>query len=130
MPHLVLQHSANLSDAVRSLELVARVHEAALATGVFPLGGTRTRSVCCDDVCVADRHPDNAFLDLEIRIGQGRDLETKKRVGEAIFSALCDALRGSEHWPHTSLSLEIREIDPEFSWRQNQLHKRVQERGG
>ena len=69
-------------------------------------------------------------MDLEIRIGRGRDAETKKRVGEAIFGTLCDALRDSEHWPHLSLSLEMREIDPAFSWKQNQLHERVKEREG
>lgn len=128
MPHLILQHSANVADTLRSREVVARVHEAALATGVFPLGGTRTRALCCDDVSIADRDPANAFVDIEIRIGRGRDPETKKRVGDAIFAALCEALRGSPCEPHTALSLEIREIDPELSWRVNPVHERVAER--
>ena len=128
MPHLILQHSANLAGAVRSLDLVARVHEAALETGVFPLGGTRTRALCCDEASVADRDPENGFIDLEVRIGRGRDTETKKRVGEAIFSVLVDALGSSERGPHTALSLEIREIDPELAWRHNPIHERVKER--
>jgi 5-carboxymethyl-2-hydroxymuconate isomerase len=35
------------------------------------------------DVCViADGHKDNAFVAVTVRIGHGRDAETRKRAGQ------------------------------------------------
>lgn len=129
MPHLVLQYSKNLDETIRRQGLIERLHACALETGVFPLGGTRTRALCCDPCEIADGHPDNAFLDLQVRIGAGRDDATKRRVGEALLAALCASMRETAHWPALAISLEICEIDANFSWRQNTLHERVKERG-
>ena len=130
MPHIELQYSANLDATLRERDVVQRVHEAALATGVFPLGGTRTRALRCDLAAIADGHPDNAFLDVQVRIGAGRDDDTKKRVGETLMETLGGALRDTPHWSSLALSIEIREIDGVFAWRQNTIHERVRERQG
>ncbi len=130
MPHLEIQYSANLDATVRERDVVQRVHDTALATGVFPLGGTRTRAVRCDLAAIADGAPENAFLDLQVRLGAGRDTETKKRVGEALMETLCTAFRDTPHWASLALSIEIREIDGVFAWRQNTIHERVRERQG
>ena len=44
MPHLIVEYSANLERDVDIPRLVAAVHAAALETGVFPIGGIRTRA--------------------------------------------------------------------------------------
>ena len=128
MPHLIVQYSANLDEVLRVVSLVENLHRAALSTGVFPLGGTRTRAVRCDDFCVADNHAENGFIDVVARIGRGRDDVTKTRVAELLFATLRDALSGSPAASATALSLEIQEIDGEFSWKDNPLHRRVAER--
>ena len=45
MPHILIEHSSNLSDRVDLYGLTQTVHQAALDTGVFPEGGIRTRRV-------------------------------------------------------------------------------------
>ena len=42
MPHLIVEYSANLEPALDIRGLVEALHEAALETGVFPIGGIRT----------------------------------------------------------------------------------------
>lgn len=128
MPHLIVQYSANLHDALQKTALVEKLHHAALSTGVFPLGGTRTRALCCDDFCVADGHAENGFIDVVARIGRGRDDATKTWIGELLLASLRDALRGEPAAFVTAISLEIQEIDGEFSWKDNPLHRRVAER--
>ena len=56
---------------------------------------------------------------------EGRSAEEKKRVGEAIFSAVADRLAQLFATPHFALSLEIREIDAKLSWKKNAIHSRL-----
>lgn len=121
MPHLVLEHSANLEARIDVPALVRIVHDAALATGVFPEKGTRTRVAARATYRIADGHEDNAFVHLVLRIGHGRDLETRQRAGAAVFSALCDALAEDQAAHPLAISCEVQEIHPELSWKQNNL---------
>ena len=74
MPHIIVEHSSNLSQHIEIPELLQSLHRAALETGVFPLGGLRTRAARRDDYVIADGHPDNVFIHVVLRIGHGRDL--------------------------------------------------------
>lgn len=128
MPHLVLEYSANLEPSVDVAALVAAVHEAALATGLFPRGGTRTRAARRDLYRVADGHPDNAFVHLTARIGAGRTDDAKRAAGEQIFAALCAGLDDAYLSRPLAISFEIAEIDPALSFRRNNLHRILEER--
>lgn len=128
MPHIVIECSANLGDRVNLDELVDRVHRAALATGVFPIGGLRTRVAERSRYRIADGDPENGFVDVVVRIGQGRDLATKQRAAQAIFAEVCDALKAAFESSPLGISLEMQEIDPELSLRHNNLHRYVEER--
>ena len=39
MPHFIVEYSANLDDEIKMQKLLGTLHDAALETGVFPLGG-------------------------------------------------------------------------------------------
>jgi len=89
LPHIVIEYSANLENRIELRELVRKTHEAALATGVFEVGGLRTRCARRDVYRVADGHPDNAFVTVNVRVGHGRDEATRHRAGKTIFEAVC-----------------------------------------
>lgn len=74
---------------------------------------------------MADRLPQNGFIDMNLRIGKGRGAEDRKRAGEMIFAAATDHLARLFETPHFALSLEIREIDAELSWKKNAIHPRL-----
>ncbi len=42
MPHLTVEYSANLENQIDILQLVDKIHQAALKTGVFEVGAVRT----------------------------------------------------------------------------------------
>jgi 5-carboxymethyl-2-hydroxymuconate isomerase len=125
MPHLSVEYSANLDGRADIQRLCESLHEAVLATGLFELGAVRVRAIRCEHFAVADLLAGNAFADLNFRIGRGRSGEDKKRTGEAIFAAAQEALSTLLETPHFALSLEIREIDPELSWKRNAIHPRL-----
>lgn len=124
MPHITLEYSANLDGRVAIGELCERVLEAVLSTGVFETGAVRVRAVRCDAYAIADRHPDNGFVDGSLRMGRGRDLATRRKVGEAIFQAMADFLEAQFAEDHFALSFEVREIDPDLSFKKNSMHRR------
>lgn len=125
MPHLSVEYSANLDSRTDIGQFCDRLLQAVLETGLFEVGAVRVRAVRCEHYAIADKKDDNAFADLNFRIGVGRTLEEKKRAGEAIFAAAQEALAPLLKTPHFALSLEIREIDPELSWKRNTMHARL-----
>src|SRR5215472_512796 len=79
MPHFTLQYSANLDPHIEMAKVVEVVRKAAVETGIFPLGGIRVRAVRCEHYAIADGRPAYGFLDMVLRLGEGRDLAARKR---------------------------------------------------
>jgi len=129
MPHVTIEYSANLDGHMDVGALCSRVRATMLATGLFETGAVRIRALRCEHYAIADELPGNAFLDMSLRIGAGRSAEDKKRAGEAIFAAVSQELAPLFETPHFALSLEIREIDPDLSWKKNAIHPRLRAAG-
>jgi 5-carboxymethyl-2-hydroxymuconate isomerase len=128
MPHLIVEYSANLERDVDIPRLLSAIHAAALETGVFPLGGVRVRAERCDIYAIADKHPDNAFIHVQARIGVGRTAEVRQKAAEHIFAAVkAETAKVFASRP-MGLSLEIVEIDPVGSLKHNNLHEAVEAR--
>lgn len=60
--------------AGRSAWLFAKVNEALAATGIFPIGGIRSRAHWLDTWQMADGRQDYAFVHMTLKIGAGRSL--------------------------------------------------------
>jgi 5-carboxymethyl-2-hydroxymuconate isomerase len=65
---------------------------------------------------------------MSLRIGKGRSEADRKRAGEAIFAAVSAFLSERFETPHFMLSLEIREIDADLSWKKNAIHPRLRQK--
>jgi len=124
MPHIRVEYSANLRD-IDIPGLLAALHRAAITSGVFPPGGTKTRAFRVDEYCIADGHPENGFVHVSVQMGHGRDLDTRKRVGEQIFAALTLYLADAYIQGPLGLSLEVLELDPVLNFKKNNLHEYV-----
>ena len=128
MPHFLIEYSANLEDHVDIDGLVRHVHQAALASGVFPLKGTRTRAVARHAYCIADAHPDNAFIHATARIGSGRSLAVRQAAGRQVFDAMVAYLQSLVAARPVALSFEMVEIEPHTSFKMNNLPKWIEQR--
>ena len=125
MPHFTFEYSANLEGRVDLDRLCVAIRDTALSTGLFELGAVRVRGSRCDHYCVADNLSENAFLDLSVRIGVGRSAAQKKAIGDALSAMLEEELSDLFDTPHFALSIEVREIDPDLSWKRNAIHPRI-----
>jgi 5-carboxymethyl-2-hydroxymuconate isomerase len=126
--HIVVEYSAGLRGRLDVPAFLAAVHQAALATGVFPVGGMRTRAYVAEHYVIADGHADNAFVHLSLKVGHGRDLETRKRACEVIFEAVCRYLAPLFQAVPLGISLEMQEIDPVLTFKKNNLHDYLKRR--
>jgi len=122
MPHFTLEYSANLDARVDMGKVVETVRKAAVETGIFPLGGIRVRAVRCEHYAIADGNADFAFLDMVLRLGEGRDLATRKKAGEHIFKALSAHLDPVFANGKFALSFDMQINDKDISWKRNNIH--------
>jgi 5-carboxymethyl-2-hydroxymuconate isomerase len=125
VPHFSIEYSANLDQTVDMTEICGLVSRTILETGLFEMGAVRVRAFRAEAYAIADGLAQNGFIDMSFRIGRGRSAEEKKRTGEAIFAAVSQHLEALFATPHFALSLEIREIDAELSWKKNAIHPRL-----
>lgn len=128
MAHVVIEYSANLRERIDFPVFIAAIHASALGTGVFPIGGLRTRAYEAAHYRIADGHADNAFVHVTLKVGHGRDVETRKRACDAIFACLCEQLTPVYERSPLGISLEMREIDPVLTLKKNNLHEYVKTR--
>jgi 5-carboxymethyl-2-hydroxymuconate isomerase len=122
MPHFTLEYSGNLDARVDMGEAVEVVRKAAVETGIFPLGGIRVRAVRCEHYAIADGNPDLGFLAMVLRLGEGRDLATRKKAGEHVFKALSTYLDPVFANSKFALSFDMQINDKETSWKRNNIH--------
>lgn len=125
MPHLFIEYSPDLEDRADVNGVCRAAHAAMVEAGIFPLAGIRVRAYRADHCVVADGLADNDFLAMTLSVGAGRSVEALKAAGAAIFHAVQEALAGPLSTQHFALSLEIRVIDPELSWKDNPIHIRL-----
>ncbi|MFG3594985.1 5-carboxymethyl-2-hydroxymuconate Delta-isomerase [Bradyrhizobium sp. RDI18] len=122
MPHFTIEYSANIDALVDMGEVVEVVRRAAVETGIFPLGGIRVRAIKCEHYAIADGRPNFGFLDMVLRLGEGRDLATRKKAGEHIFKALSAQLDPVFASNKFALSFDMQVNDKETSWKRNDIH--------
>jgi 5-carboxymethyl-2-hydroxymuconate isomerase len=123
MPHFTLEYSANLDARIDMAKVVEVVRKAAVETGIFPLGGIRVRAIRCDHYAIADGSPSFGFLAMLLRLGEGRDLATRKKAGEHVFKALSHFLDPVFAASPFALSFDVQINDKKMSWKRNNIHE-------
>ena len=123
MPHFTIEYSANLDAQIDMAKLVEVVRKAAVETGIFPLGGIRVRAVRCDNYAIGDGNPDFGFLDMVLRLGEGRDLPTRQKAGEQVFRAMSAYLDPVFARSRFTLSFDMQINDKDTSWKRNNIHE-------
>ena len=129
MPHFTIEYSANLDARLDMAKVVEAVRKAAVETGIFPLGGIRVRAIRCEHYAIADGSPYFGFLDMVLRLGEGRNLATRRTAGEHIFRALSDHLDPVFATSKFALSFDMQINDKKTSFKRNNIHGAVKAAG-
>ena len=128
MPHIVIEYSANLKPHLDVQGLVSHLHQSALGTGIFPIGGLRTRAEERDIYKIADGHAENCFVHVTLWIGHGRDAPTKQKAAQTIFDDLVSFIKPCFDTLPLGISMHLQELDPLLNFKHNNLHEYVKQR--
>lgn len=126
MPHAWIEYSTNLSEEAEIASFAECVHSAMLETGIFPLAGIRIRITPVADYIVADKHPDNGFVHLSLRIGEGRDIEVRTKAADLIFERTSAHLKSLADRSRMAFAFEMQEIKGPHSYKMNNLRDYIQ----
>lgn len=115
MPHFIVEYSANLETEVDMQAFCEHLRAAAAEIETFPTAGIRVRAFAAQHYAIADGNPDHAFIDISIRLREGRSPEVKQHASSAIFEAAKAFVSPLMQARPLALSLEMRDIDAAYS---------------
>lgn len=125
MPHLIIEYTANLAASGDIAGLLKKANQTLIAQGdVIPIGGVRSRAICLSEYCIADGLHDDAFVHATLKLGAGRDIETRQRIGDALFAMIKEHFAVIQASRTLALSMEIVEFSESGTWKQNNIHAR------
>ena len=122
MPHFIAECTDNIREQADLPGLFAKVNEALAATGIFPIGGSRSRALWLDTWLMADGRHDYAFVHMTLKIGSGRSLESREEVGEMLFALIKTHFAELMASRYLALSFELDELHPTLNYKQNNVH--------
>ncbi|WP_171133214.1 MULTISPECIES: 5-carboxymethyl-2-hydroxymuconate isomerase [unclassified Ruegeria] len=115
MPHIQIEYSGNLERIVDMSALCEAIRQRAVQIEALPMPGLRVRAVRVDHYAIADGDPKHGFVDISVRIREGRPNAVKQDVVTQIFEAAQDFLGPVMAKRPVALSAELRDIDARYS---------------
>jgi len=125
MAHVTIEWTANLEGQIDLGALMALVAQdmRERADGVFPVGGIRVRAYRVDDYVIADGLcDDDAFINLDVKMGAGRSEEFRQRYFDALFERITAHLRELSERRPLAVSMYVEEAE---GWKYNTIHQRL-----
>ena len=125
MPHFHIEYSDGLSGDTEVRPLCEVLHKGMVASAVFPTAGIRVRAFRAEYAIVADGLAQNQFVAMTLTVGAGRTTDVLRAEGDILFATAQSILAARLSEPHFALSLEIKQSDPELSWKDTPIHARL-----
>lgn len=127
MPHAWIEYSVNIEKTPEVSGLGRRLYDAMVETGIFPVAGIRVRLMPITNSLVGDLGPDNSFVHVALKIGEGRPTEVIKTATDAIFGHVSDQLRPLAARQPLAVAMVLDEIDGRYSYKMNNLRRYMAE---
>ncbi|MEN8873448.1 MAG: 5-carboxymethyl-2-hydroxymuconate isomerase [Pacificibacter sp.] len=115
MPHFQIDYSANLEAVVDMGALCEVIRARAATIETFPMAGIRVRATRVDHVAMANGDVKHGFIDLSVRLREGRSDAVKRDAIDQIFATLKDFMTPAMASHSIALSAEMRDINAELS---------------
>ncbi|MBR9841672.1 MAG: 5-carboxymethyl-2-hydroxymuconate Delta-isomerase [Rhodobacteraceae bacterium] len=125
MPHFSIEYSANLEGELDMRAFCETIRAVAAEIETFPMAGIRVRAFRAEHYAIADGDPKHAFIDMSIRLREGRPQEVKEAAVARIFAAAETFLAALMAQRSLALSLEMRDIDAGLSPKAGSIRKHL-----
>jgi 5-carboxymethyl-2-hydroxymuconate isomerase len=130
MPHLIVEYSANLEDRIDIAGLCETLRATAAAHEAFPMPGVRVRAYPAHHFAIADGDPKHGFIDIGVRLREGRPADVKRDATDTLFAAVRGFLAQVMETHSIALSLEMRDIAAEYAPKFGTIRDHLQYGGG
>ena len=111
MPHIILEYTDNISIKKDFNQLFAGIHTVLSEKAGIDPGNCKSRAIKLTDYFIGEGEKPNAFVHLEIRIFQGRNLEIKQQIGNEILKLLRNYFNENSENLNIQITVEIIEMD-------------------
>jgi 5-carboxymethyl-2-hydroxymuconate isomerase len=115
VPHFQIDYSANLEAVVDIGQLCEAIRARAATIETFPMAGIRVRATRVDHVAMANGDVKHGFIDLSVRLREGRPDAVKRDAIDQIFATLKDFMTPAMASHSIALSAEMRDINAKLS---------------
>jgi len=115
VPHFHIEYSGNLETIIDVGQLCEAVRREAADISAFPTPGIRVRATRVDHYAIADGNNKHGFIDLSVRIREGRPMDVKEAAITRIFSTIREFVAPAMKDHSIALSAELRDIDATLS---------------
>lgn len=115
MPHIIIDYSRGASEVVDIEAMVRAVHREVRDGGLVKPTAVRTLAREATVSLVADEHPQNHFIQIIIRVAQGRAPDLKKQLLHGVFDAARGVAEVALANGRIGLRADLYESDPEFA---------------
>ncbi len=126
MPHVAIDYSPNLEAEADIAGLCEVLRARAAALDIFPEAGVRVRAFAATHCAIADGDAENGYVDISVRLREGRAQAAKEAATAALFEAAKAHLAGLIARRPVMLSLEMRDIDAALSPKLNTVRDRIE----
>ena len=111
MPHLLLEHSANLTPPLEAAEVMPPLVRLLVELAGVDPANCKGRVVRHDDYHVGDGDPRRAFVHLALRLLAGRPETVKAELGRRALAVLRSWSRDAAAGLDLQVTVEVRDLD-------------------
>ncbi|WP_158839209.1 hypothetical protein [Polaribacter sp. L3A8] len=119
MPHITLEHSANISLDFQSF--FKDLSEQLVATGHVPKLGVKCRAVSSDNYYIIDGKPEYQMVNLLFRLREGRSFEVRQQISSIGMKLMSNYFQKEMKAKQIILSTEVKELTKELDLTKNSI---------
>lgn len=108
MPHIIVEYSKDLADAIDVQTLVNGLHET-LGKALGDTGRIKSRAYAAGHFAEGEKGADGAFIHITLLLLEDRDLQTKKQYAQPLHDLA--QLMARTAIPDCAVTLEVRDMD-------------------
>jgi 5-carboxymethyl-2-hydroxymuconate isomerase len=110
MPHLTLEHTANIKQEIDCATLFSGLHQILTVLGGINIENCKSRANRLDNYYIGQSDESNAFVHLEISLMQGKTTELQQAIGIQCLNLLKEYFDPSFSKLALQITVEITEI--------------------
>ena len=110
MPHLTLEHTANIPTLKNPTQIMQAMHNVLHDIGGVRIENCKSRIKVADPFFISRGEKNHAFLHLDVRLIEGREPELKQTIGNSLLDVLKIEYEEVMQTRDLQITVEIRDI--------------------